>query len=422
MQDAVNRARDRGKPVISAPVRLLPETGDQLGILIVAPAYTTAATPVSVDRRRSDFMGVAVWLLPVSNIVGDALRGIPQDGIDIRIEDMSAQTDGLLYDSGSGPAKSAATELQGESIQHLGERNWMLTFYPSRQYVLAQRGWLAWAFLIVGLLFTSLLSAFLIGVTGHSAAVQRLVSERTSALEAVNRELEAFSYTVAHDLRSPLNAVLGFSRLLSNSSRDKIDPKDRHYLDVILAGSMRMTTLIDDLLNLSRVNRAQLCAEQINLSELATRVVADLRMRDPTRQVVVEIADGLTAFCDKDLIKVALENLLGNAWKFTAKKPDARIAFTLEKTVDGPVFCVRDNGAGFDMERAGKLFAPFQRLHQASEFEGTGIGLATVARIISRHGGRIWASAAMNQGASFFFTLGRRADLPASLSSPSSAT
>ena len=420
MQDAVNQARDRGKPVISAPVRRLLENDDQFGILIVAPAYTTAGTPVSVVQRRHDFMGVAVWLLPVSNIVGDALRGMPQGGIEIRIEDMSAHTDGLLYDSGAGPAKSAATERQGESVQRLGDRNWMLTFYPNRQYVLTQRGWLAWAFLIVGLLLTSLLSAFLIGVTGHSAAVQRLVSERTSALEAVNRELEAFSYTVAHDLRSPLNVVLGFSRLLSNSCRDKIDPKGRQYLDVILAGSMRMTTLIDDLLNLSRVNRAQLCAEQINLSELATCIVADLRLRDPTRQVVVEIADGLTAFCDKGLIKVALENLLGNAWKFTAKQPDARIAFFLEKTVDQTVFCVRDNGAGFDMKEAGKLFAPFQRLHQASEFEGTGIGLATVARIISRHGGRIWARAAMNEGASFFFTLGRD-DLPPDSSSPSSA-
>jgi light-regulated signal transduction histidine kinase (bacteriophytochrome) len=183
---------------------------------------------------------------------------------------------------------------------------------------------------------------------------------------------------------------------------------------------MRMTTLIDDLLNLSRVNRAQLCAEQVNLSELATCIIADLRMRDPTRQVVVEIADGLTAFCDKGLIKVALDNLLGNAWKFTGKQPDARIAFILEKTVDEAVFCVRDNGAGFDMKCAGKLFAPFQRLHQASEFEGTGIGLATVARIISRHGGRIWARAAMNEGASFFFTLGGHADLPADPSSPSS--
>ena len=202
--------------------------------------------------------------------------------------------------------------------------------------------------------------------------------------------------------------ILGFGRLLSESYRDNIDPNSRQYMDRVLAGSMRMNSLIDDLLNLSRVSRAELCAEQTNLSELATGIVADLCMRDPTRRVVTEIADGLTASCDKGLMKAALENLLGNAWKFTAKKPDARIAFWRERTADETVFCVRDNGAGFDMERAGRLFAPFQRLHPGSEFAGTGIGLATVARIISRHGGRIWAKAAINEGASFFFTLGGR--------------
>jgi signal transduction histidine kinase len=150
--------------------------------------------------------------------------------------------------------------------------------------------------------------------------------------------------------------------------------------------------------------------EHINLSEIAADIVADFRARDPAREVVVEITERLTASCDRGLIKVALENLFGNAWKFTAKQPNARITFFLEKK-DEPVFCVRDNGAGFDMKRAEKLFAPFQRLHQSSEFEGTGIGLATVARIISRHGGRIWVMAAVNQGATFFFTLGGRADL-----------
>jgi len=170
---------------------------------------------------------------------------------------------------------------------------------------------------------------------------------------------------------------------------------------------MRMTTLIDDLLNLSRINRTKLCIKQINLSEMAAGIVADFRMRDHERQVIVEISEKLTAPCDEGLIKVALENLLSNAWKYTAKQPNARVAFFLEKK-DEAVFCVRDNGAGFDMKRAGKLFAPFQRLHPASEFEGTGIGLATVARIIARHGGRIWVNAAENKGATFFFTLGAR--------------
>jgi len=355
-------------------------------------------------------MGVAAWLVRVSDVVEDAVTGVVPDGIELRIEDNSAGNEVLLYDSGPAPTNSAASALRLESQQHLGARTWKLTFYPTQQYVLAQRGWLAWAFLIVGLLFTSLLSAFLIGLTGHTAAVQRLVHERTAALEAANQELEAFSYSVAHDLRSPLGVVLGFGRLLSDLYRDKLDPKGRHYLDHVLAGSMRMTTLIDDLLNLSKVKRTPLSMEQINLSEIAADIVADFRARDPARRVAVEITEGLTASCDRGLIKLALENLLGNAWKFTAKQPNARITFFLEKK-DEPVFCVRDNGAGFDMNSAERLFAPFQRLHQSSEFEGTGIGLATVARIISRHGGRIWVMSAVNQGATFFFTLGGRADL-----------
>jgi signal transduction histidine kinase len=329
--DAVNRARDGGKPVISAPLGLLEETRGQTAILIVAPAYRSAATPAGVEQRRRDFMGVAAWLVRVSDVVKDALTGVPRDGIEIRIEDKSARGKVLLYDSGPAPPRSAAAAPQLESAQPLAAHNWTLTFYPTRQYLLAQRGWLAWAFLTVGLLFTSLQSAFLIGLTGHTAAVQRLVAERTAALEAANQELEAFSYSVAHDLRTPLGVVLGFGQLLSNLCRDKLDSKGRFYLDQLLAGSVRMNTLIDDLLNLSRVNRAPLCVEQINLSEMAAGIVADFRLRDPTRQVVVEIAEGLTASCDRGLIKVALENLLGNAWKFTAKQPNARIAFILEK-------------------------------------------------------------------------------------------
>ena len=407
---AVNQARDTGRPVMSGPVRFLQETAGQDAVFILAPAYRLAASPVSVEQRRRDFMGVAAWLVRVSDVVEDAVTGVVPDRIELRIEDNSAGNEVLLYDSGPAPTNSAASALRLESQQHLGARNWKLTFYPTQQYVLAQRGWLAWAFLIVGLLFTSLLSAFLIGLTGHTAAVQRLVHERTAALEATNQELEAFSYSVAHDLRSPLGVVLGFGRLLSDLYRDKLDPKGRFYLDHVLAGSMRMTTLIDDLLNLSKVKRTPLSMEQINLSEIAADIVSDFRARDPARQVAVEITEGLTASCDRGLIKVALGNLLGNAWKFTAKQPNARITFFLEKK-DEPVFCVRDNGAGFDMKHAERLFAPFQRLHQSSEFEGTGIGLATVARIISRHGGRIWVMAAVNQGATFFFTLGGRADL-----------
>ena len=167
-----------------------------------------------------------------------------------------------------------------------------------------------------------------------------------------------------------------------------------------------MSKLIDDLLDLSRITCIALRKESISLAELGRGVVAELQDREPSRKVTIEIADGLTARGDARLITIVLVNLLGNAWKYTAKRPEAQIAFGQENKANETVFYVRDNGAGFDMAYAGKLFAPFQRLHQDSEFEGTGIGLATAQRIVSRHGGRIWVEAAVDKGATFFFTLG----------------
>ncbi len=234
----------------------------------------------------------------------------------------------------------------------------------------------------------------------------RVRREWAIELEQANKELEAFSYSVSHDLRAPLRSIDGFSKALLDEYGEKLDERACHYLDRIRAGTQRMSALINDLLNLSRMTRTPLRKESISLTELARGVVAELHTREPSRNVAIEIADGLSARGDKRLITIALVNLLGNAWKYTAKRPETQIAFGRENKGNEAVFYVRDNGAGFDMAYAGKLFAPFQRLHLDSEFEGTGIGLATVQRIISRHGGRIWTEAAVDEGATFFFTLG----------------
>jgi len=219
----------------------------------------------------------------------------------------------------------------------------------------------------------------------------RVRREWAIELEQANKELEAFSYSVSHDLRAPLRSIDVFSKALLDEYGEKLNERACHYLDRIRAGTQRMSALINDLLNLSRMTRTPLRKESISLTELARGVVAD----------------GLSARGDKRLITIALVNLLGNAWKYTAKRPETQIAFGRENNKGNEaVFYVRDNGAGFDMAYAGKLFAPFQRLHLDSEFEGTGIGLATVQRIISRHGGRIWTEAAVDEGATFFFTLG----------------
>ena len=233
--------------------------------------------------------------------------------------------------------------------------------------------------------------------------VARLVS--AVELERLKKELEALSYSVSHDLRGPLRAIDGFGRALFEDHASQLDARGLHYLERVRAATHRMSELIDGLLNLSRITRTTLERQAVDLTAMAARVVAELRRRDPFRAVTLQIADGLTASADSRLVRLLLDKLLGNAWKFTAGRDDARISFGLELTTSGPTFFVRDNGAGFDMTYADKLFAPFRRLHHSSEFEGTGIGLATAERIVSRHGGRISALAAVDAGATFFFTL-----------------
>jgi signal transduction histidine kinase len=234
----------------------------------------------------------------------------------------------------------------------------------------------------------------------------KLRREWANELERANRELAAFSYSVSHDLRAPLRAIDGFSRALLDEYHDKLDPRGRHYLERVRVGSQRMASLIDDLLKLSRISRSELRREALRLDPIAREILTELQKREPERRVAVDIADGLDAYGDPRLVTIALENLLGNAWKFTAKRENAVIAVGQEKVGGETRFYVRDNGAGFDMAHAGKLFEPFHRLHKASDFEGTGIGLATVSRIVSRHGGRIWADARSGEGATFYFNLG----------------
>lgn len=224
-------------------------------------------------------------------------------------------------------------------------------------------------------------------------------------IAAVNKELESFSYSVSHDLRSPLRAIDGFSQALLEDYGDKIGEDGLGYISRVRGGAQRMGRLIDDLLNLSRVTRRELVREPVNLSELVTQIADDLRTGDPERQVVFEIDPGLRTRGDSHLLKIALENLLGNAWKYTAGQEKAHIAFTSE--IDGSMrnFIIRDNGAGFNQEYANKLFEPFQRLHTLREFDGSGIGLATVARIIHRHGGKIWGEGVVGEGAAFYFRI-----------------
>ena len=224
-------------------------------------------------------------------------------------------------------------------------------------------------------------------------------------LEHANKELEAFSYSVSHDLRAPLRAIAGFSEALLTEQSEQLGDRGRSHLMRVRAATSRMSALIDDLLELARISRVPIRRQPVSLTEIARDVVSELRRREPDRQVNAVLEDDLTASADRRLITIAMENLLGNAWKFTARRPEAHVGVGRVSREGETAFFVRDDGAGFNPAHVSRLFQPFQRLHSHSEFEGTGVGLATVKRIVNRHGGRIWVEAAVERGATFFFTL-----------------
>ena len=236
--------------------------------------------------------------------------------------------------------------------------------------------------------------------------LEQRVIERTAQLQAANEELEAFSYSVSHDLRAPLRSIDGFSQALLEDYSDSLPEEGQHYLQRVRAASQRMGQLIDDLLQLSRLTRSEMYLETVNLSDLIQELAVDLQTQVPERNVTLLIAPDIMVKADAKLLRIAMENLLNNAWKFTAKQPTARIQFGVQVPESGePIYFVRDDGAGFEMDYAHKLFGAFQRLHTPAEFPGTGIGLATVQRVLHRHGGRIWAEGKVNEGATFYFTL-----------------
>ncbi|MHB8844468.1 MAG: chemotaxis protein CheB [Nitrospirota bacterium] len=236
------------------------------------------------------------------------------------------------------------------------------------------------------------------------AALAR-VEQKTAELAATNKELEAFSYSVSHDLKAALQNIAGSGQILRKDYSDKLDEKGNKYLNHVVRGAARMNQVIDALLHLAQLSRRTLNKQHIDMSALAGSVAAELRESHPDRQVTIDIQEGLAAIADGQLIKVALSNLLGNAWKFTSRTEHARIEFGMSEQDGKTVFYVKDNGSGFESRLATRLFIPFQRLHGDQEFDGTGIGLATVERVIRRHGGRIWAEGRTNEGATFFFTL-----------------
>jgi signal transduction histidine kinase len=426
-RDAMEQARDTGLPRASGKVNLEgPGLSRQTVFLVYTPVYRDGASPVTPDERREALQGYIVSVFRT----GDLLQGIfgeqPDPEVDFEVFDgaeftranMLHDDDGVLH---AGDVSHSAHFSEIVTMEVAG-RIWSLYFSTLPGFEPRWRSNLPLFVLLSGLA----ISLMLFGVTwmlvesrirAERVGLQleetnrelentnRNLEEANRELEGANRELETFSYSVSHDLRAPLRSIEGFSQILLEDYAPQLGEEARGYLGRVRAASRRMALLIDDLLDLSGVTRSALRRQTVDLSAVAREVAAELQKSRPGREVRFVIADGLTANGDPRLLRIALENLLGNAFKFTEKQPHATVEFGADD--DRPTYYVRDNGVGFDMAYATKLFGAFQRLHGTENFEGTGIGLATVQRIVQRHGGRVWAEGEVGKGATFFFTLGR---------------
>jgi signal transduction histidine kinase len=417
----MNQARDTGSPRATRMVYVLTEAPPSHNAHLALRAGFTVYLPIydeeeegeelgSVAERRGALKGFVVGSFVSEELLEGLFKGSFNPAIDFEVydgEDTTASRSPLLYDRDGikragekeGTDESLFTE---ESQIEVGGREWSLYFATLADFEEGAESKLPTFVLVSGVV----VSLLLFGITWMLVR-SRTRAERTSKdLEAANKELETFSYSVSHDLRAPLRSVEGFSQILLEDYADKLDEEGRGYLGRVRAASRRMALLIDDLLNLSRVTRSALRRQTVDLSALAKEIAAEIRKSQPEREVRFMIAEGLKTNGDARLLSVALENLLGNAWKFTQKEDKATIEFGAVAHDGGIAYFVRDDGVGFDMSYAAKLFGAFQRLHNPDEFEGTGIGLATVARIVHRHGGRVWAKGEVGKGATFYFTLG----------------
>jgi signal transduction histidine kinase len=424
-RDAMEQARDTGLPHASGKVEL--EGTGMTGFLVYTPIYREGAPQATTDERREALQGFIVSVFRTDDLL-EGIFGAPKADtqVDLEVFDGAEFTrDGLLHDDdgvlhATDPSYSA--HFSKVDTMEVAGRTWSLYFSTLPSFEPGWRSNLPLFVLLSGLA----ISLMLFGVTwmlAHSriqaqhvglqleAANRQLentnrdLEETNRELEGANRELEAFSYSVSHDLRSPLRSIEGFAQILLEDHAQGLDEEARGHLRRVRAASRRMALLIDDLLDLSRVTRSALTMQMVDLSALAREIAAEIEKSQPDRSVRFVIADGLAVRGDPRLLRVLLENLLGNAFKFTQREREATIEFGAVTRDGGVAYYVRDNGVGFDEAYATKLFGAFQRLHGSEDFEGTGIGLATVQRIVQRHGGKAWAEGAVGKGATFFFTL-----------------
>lgn len=420
-RDAMERARDTGTPTLSGKVLLVQETEEniQAGTLLFLPVYKNGMPHGTLTERRAALIGFIYSPFRMNNlmegILGRGKSNIRTD-IDVEIFDgtpPSSRT--LLYDDDA--SLHAADTHYTSLFQHSSRINmqgnaWTLYFFTRPAFesmvetqkpaVILGAGLLS-SFLLFGLITLRKKSED--GLRHFNEILEQRIKERTHQLEMANKELESFSYSIAHDLRAPLRALSGFSQILIEDYAGTLDASATGYLNRIHTAGKRMGELVDDLLKLSHVARTEMKFETVNLGTMAEEIHANLQQSEPERTVTLATGTNIIAHGDRRLLEIALENLLANAWKFTLKTPLPHIEFGEIRQAGETVYFIRDNGVGFNMDYVNKLFKPFERLHANSAFAGTGIGLSIVSRIIARHGGRVWAEGEEGKGAAFYFTL-----------------
>ncbi len=436
---ALERARDEGRPVAAEPVRSVRNDQPETRLIAYLPVYRKDSPRETMEERRQAIAGFASAVFSFDRLLERATRGL-DSGIAVELFDLEKNPETAISAVGTALLTGADRRRTVTEEFELAGRRWGVGFTPTGAYYGAHPNVRTWLGVCVCLAFTTILCAWVHSMAVRQARISQVVNDRTSELiitnaalkqenrvrrsaektnqkksselETLNSELESFSYSISHDLRAPLRAITGFTGFVLRKYRDQLPEDAVHHLDQVMKGGNQMNDLIEGLLQFSRIQRAELKRRNCNMGELARGLMADLQTTMPERRVDVIWGKLPAAFADPTLIRQVWQNLLSNALKYTGKRPSAIIEVGAKMSDDGEtVYYVKDNGAGFDMSQSERLFGVFQRFHAQSQFEGTGIGLANVSKIIQRHGGRIWAEAEVDQGARFYFVLGTDASV-----------